>query len=47
VLRREETLAARAFMRLAGTEPIVIGDIVLLEVLQGASGEARAKAIEG
>jgi predicted nucleic acid-binding protein len=47
VLRRAETPAARAFLRLAGTEPIVIGDIVLLEVLQGASSEARAQAIEG
>ena len=47
MLSRTETPATRAFLRLAGTEPIVIGDIVLLEVLQGASSEARAQAIEG
>jgi predicted nucleic acid-binding protein len=38
--------AVRAFTRLAGTEPIVVGDIVLLEVLRGASSETRALAIE-
>ena len=38
--------ATRAFTWLAATETIVIGDIVLLEVLQGASSEARASTIE-
>lgn len=37
----------REFMRLAGREPIVIGDIVLLEVLQGTSSDSRAQAVEG
>ena len=34
-------------MRLAGSEPLVIGDIVLLEVLQGTSSEDRAQSVEG
>jgi predicted nucleic acid-binding protein len=46
VLRAAETAEARAFQHLAGAEPIVIGDIVLMEVLRGASSEARAQAIE-
>lgn len=47
VLRRVDNPAVREFMRLAGSEPLVIGDIVLLEVLQGTSSEARAQAVEG
>ena len=47
VLRREDNPAVREFMRLAGREPIVIGDIVLLEVLQGTSSDSRAQAVEG
>ena len=46
MLRRVDSPPARAFLRLAGTEPIVIGDIVLLEVLQGSASEARAQATE-
>jgi predicted nucleic acid-binding protein len=46
VIRRAETPAARAFARLAATELVVIGDIVLLEVLQGSSTEARARTTE-
>lgn len=46
MLRGTPVPEAQAFLRLAGTEPIVIGDIVLLEVLRGASTEARAQAIE-
>nr|WP_274607320.1 PIN domain-containing protein [Paracraurococcus ruber] len=46
VLRGAATPEARAFRRLAGREPIAIGDIVLLEVLRGASSEERARAIE-
>lgn len=38
--------AARAFIRLAASERIVVGDIVLLEALQGASSEDRARSIE-
>ena len=46
VLRGAATPETRAFHRLAGTEPIVISDIVMLEVLRGASSEAKAQAIE-
>ncbi|MDB5374536.1 MAG: PilT protein domain protein [Belnapia sp.] len=46
MLRQVDNPAVRAFQHLAGTEPLVIGDIVLLEVLQGASSEARARVIE-
>jgi predicted nucleic acid-binding protein len=46
VLRRAETPATRVFAALAGTQPVVIGDVVLLEVLQGVSSEPRAAAIE-
>lgn len=46
MLRRVDSPPARAFLHLAGTEPIVIGDIVLLEVLQGSASEARAQATE-
>ncbi len=46
MLKREETPATAAFRRLAGTEPLVIGDIVLLEVLRGASSEAKAQTVE-
>lgn len=44
VLRGAQTAEARTFLRLAEAEPIVIGDIVVLEVLRGASTEARAQA---
>ena len=47
VLRRVDNPAARVFLRLAGSEPLVIGDIVLLEVLQGTSSDGRAQAVEG
>ena len=47
MIRRVETPAARAFARLAATEILVVGDIVLLEVLQGFSREARARGTEG
>ena len=47
VLRRVDNPAVREFMRLAGSEPLVIGDIVLLEVLQGTSSEGRAQSVEG
>lgn len=47
MLRRVDSPATRAFRHLAGTELLVIGDIVLLEVLQGASSAARARRIEG
>jgi predicted nucleic acid-binding protein len=46
VIRRVETPAAHAFGRLAGTEVVLVGDIVLLEVLQGSSNEARARSTE-
>lgn len=47
VLRRADNPAVRAFLRLAGSEPLVIGDVVLLEVLQGTSSENRAQSVEG
>jgi predicted nucleic acid-binding protein len=47
VLRRVDNPAVRAFLRLAGSEPLVIGDIVLLEVLQGTSSDSRAQSVEG
>ncbi|WP_277751834.1 type II toxin-antitoxin system VapC family toxin [Dankookia rubra] len=46
VIRRADTPAARAFARLADAEILVIGDIVLLEVLQGSSSERRAREAE-
>jgi len=46
VVRQVGTPAARAFIRLAATEVIVIGDIVLLEVLHGSSSESRARMME-
>ena len=46
MIRRVETPAARAFDRLAATEIVAVGDIVLLEVLQGSSTEARARGTE-
>jgi predicted nucleic acid-binding protein len=41
-----ETPTSRAFGRLAGNEIVAIGDIVLLEVLQGSSNETRARSAE-
>ncbi|MCO6418703.1 PIN domain-containing protein [Siccirubricoccus sp. KC 17139] len=46
MLKRAETPATAAFRWLAGADPLVIGDIVLLEVLRGASSEARSEAIK-
>ena len=46
MIRRVETPVARAFGRLAAREILVVGDIVLLEVLQGSSNESRARATE-
>ena len=46
MVRRAETPAAQAFARLAASEILVVGDIVLLEVLQGSSSEPRARSTE-
>ncbi|MFC7477608.1 PIN domain-containing protein [Dankookia sp. GCM10030260] len=46
VIRRVESRAARIFRRPAGTGILAIGDLVLLDVLQGSSTEARARGME-
>lgn len=46
MLRQAETPTAVTFRRLARTERIAVGDVVLLEVLQGSSSEARARITE-
>jgi predicted nucleic acid-binding protein len=47
VLRRVDSPPACAFLQSAGAGPIVIGDIVLLELLQGSAPDTRAQATEG
>ncbi len=40
------TPATATFGRLAAMERVIVGDLVLLEVLQGSSSESRARATE-
>lgn len=45
-LRGRDTAGTRKLEEAAGREPLLVGDLILLEVLQGASGEAAARRIE-
>ncbi|WIM11280.1 PIN domain nuclease [Enhydrobacter sp.] len=45
-LRGERTAATVRLEEAAGREPLLIGDLILLEVLQGARNEAHAARIE-
>lgn len=45
-LRGHRTLATTKLEAAAAREPLLIGDLILLEVLQGARDEARAARIE-
>jgi predicted nucleic acid-binding protein len=45
-LRGHRTRAAIKLEQAAGREPLLIGDLILLEVLQGARDEAHAAHIE-
>jgi len=45
-LRGLRTAATVALESAAGREPLLLGDLVLLEVLQGARDEAHAKKLE-
>ena len=45
-LRNQLTPSVHLLSELAGREPLIIGDVVMLEVLQGARDEAHAARIE-
>jgi predicted nucleic acid-binding protein len=45
-LRGHETSATARLEAAAAREPLLVGDLILLEVLQGAPGEAAARRIE-
>lgn len=45
-LRGSRTVATAKLEAAAGREPILVGDLILLEVLQGARDEAHAARIE-
>ena len=45
-LRGERTAATARLEQLAGRQPLLLGDVILLEVLQGARSEAHAARIE-
>jgi hypothetical protein len=45
-LRDHDTKAVRALRSIEDVEDVVVGDLVLLEVLQGARSEAHAARIE-
>ncbi len=45
-LRGQQTMATAKLERLVTREPILIGDLILLEVLQGARDEAHAARME-
>ena len=45
-LRGRETPATARLAQLVGREPLLVGDVILLEVLQGARNEAQAARIE-
>ena len=45
-LRGHRTAATAKLETLAGREPLLIGDLILLEVLQGARDESHAARIE-
>jgi predicted nucleic acid-binding protein len=45
-LKGQTTLATAKLETLATQEPLLIGDLILLEVLQGARDEAQASRIE-
>ena len=44
-LRNRETAATAKLRALVAREPLLIGDLILLEVLQGARDEAHAARI--
>lgn len=46
LLRRQQTLATIRFEALAKTEIILVGDLILIEVLQGARDDIHAARIE-
>jgi predicted nucleic acid-binding protein len=45
-LNGNETREVRHLSSLLGAEPLLVGDIVLLEVLQGIGSEAEARRVE-
>lgn len=45
-LNGNETREVRRLSDLLGAEPLLVGDIVLLEVLQGIGSEAEARRVE-
>lgn len=45
-LRGDRTVATAKLAEVASREPLLIGDLILLEVLQGARDEAHAARIE-
>jgi len=46
ILRRQQTPATDKFKALARTETILLGDLILLEILQGARDDRHAAALE-
>lgn len=46
LFRKEDTPAVRRLKGLAGSGTVLVGDLVLLELLQGARDEAHAAVIE-
>lgn len=46
-LRNEQTLAARRLRAQIDPDDILVGDLILLELLQGARDEHSASAVEG
>lgn len=46
-IRGRETEATRALESIQDTTAIIVGDVVLLEVLQGARSEPTARLLEG
>ncbi len=45
-LRGRETLGTAKLQAFAAREPLLVGDLILLEILQGARDEADARRIE-
>jgi predicted nucleic acid-binding protein len=45
-LRGRDTVETRKLEEAAASEPLLVGDLILLEVLQGARDEAAAERIE-
>jgi len=46
-LRHTQTEAVRRLRGLFGREPLAVGDLVMLEVLQGARDVAHTRRLEG